>query len=96
MVQNEWFLWNQVVTIVILIQQMLCIEQILDYANADTKLWFKNTPFNEFLIISNKNNGFLNRFYIGFSEQYHTFELQILFVSFESLKAIEFLMHAVV
>ena len=55
-----------------------------------------NTAFNEFLIISNKNFGCLIKFYHGFSKHYHTFDLRSLFATFESLKSVEFTMHAVV
>ena len=44
-----------------------------------------NTTFNEFLIILNKNIGFLLKFYHRFSEQYLIFELQSLFLILESL-----------
>ena len=53
-----------------------------------------NTAFNGFAIILNKNIGFLLTF--CFSEQYHVFKLLSLFVTFESLRSVEFLMHAVV
>ena len=59
-------------------------------------LGLTNTPFNKFLIISNKNIRFFLRFYHGLSEQYHIFEFQSLFTTFESLKSVEFPMHAVV
>ena len=55
-----------------------------------------NTALNEFLIISNKNVGFLIKFYHGFSERYHTFELRSLFPTFESLKSVEIPIYAVV
>ena len=57
-------------------------------------LAFPNTAFNEFLIIPNKNIGFLLKFYHGFSKQYHIFELRNLFATFESLKSVEFPLHA--
>ena len=59
-------------------------------------LGLTNTAFNEFLIISNKNIGFLLKFYHGLSEQYHIYELQSLCATFESLKSVEFSMHTVV
>lgn len=59
-------------------------------------LGLANTAFNEFLIISNKYIGFLLKFYHGFSEQYHIFELRSLFATFESLTSVEFPMYAVV
>ena len=46
-------------------------------------LGLTNIAFNEFLIISNKNIGFLLKFYYGFSEQCHIFELQDLFATSE-------------
>ena len=55
-----------------------------------------DVAFNEFLIISNKNIGFLLKSYNEFSGQYHIFELRSLFGTFESLKFIEFSMQAVV
>ena len=55
-----------------------------------------NAAFNEFLIISNRNIGFLLKFSPGFREQYYVFEFQNLFATFESLKSVEFPMHAVV
>ena len=55
-----------------------------------------NTALNEFLIMSNKNVGFLIKFYHGFSERYHTFELRSLFPTFESLKSVEIPIYAVV
>ena len=51
-----------------------------------------NTTFSEFLIKSN-NISFHLKFYHG--KQYHIFELWSLFATFESLKSVEFLMHAV-
>ena len=47
-----------------------------------------NIVFNEFLAKSNKSIGFFLKFYHGFSEQYHIFELRSLFATFESLKAV--------
>ena len=55
-----------------------------------------NTTFNRFLILSNKNIGFLLKFYYRFSEQYYILELQSLFTTFKSLKSVKLLMHAVV
>ena len=55
-----------------------------------------NTTFNKFLILSNKNIGFLLKLYYRFSEQYYILELQSLFATFESLKSVKLLMHAVV
>ena len=49
-------------------------------------LGFINTPLNEFLI----------KFYHGFNKHSYIFELQSLFATFESLKSVEFPMHAVV
>ena len=57
-------------------------------------LGLTNTVFNEFLIRSNKNIGFLLKFYHGFSEHYHILELRSLFATFESLKSVEFPMQA--
>ena len=58
-------------------------------------LGLTKTAFNEFLITSNKNIGFVVKFYHGFSEQYRIFELRSLFATFESLKSVEFSVHAV-
>ena len=55
-----------------------------------------NTTFNKFPILSNKNIGFLLKLYYRFSEQYYILELQSLFATFESLKSVKLLMHAVV
>ena len=55
-----------------------------------------NTTFNRFLILSNKNIGFLLKFYYRFSEQYYILELQSLFTTFKSLKSVKLLMHAVI
>lgn len=51
--------------------------------------------FNEFLIISNQNIGFLLKFYHAFSEQHHIFAVRNLFATFESQKSVEFPMQEV-
>ena len=55
-----------------------------------------NSAFNEFLIISNENIGFLLKFYLRFGEEDHIFKLRSLFATFNSLRSVEFPMHAVV
>ena len=55
-----------------------------------------NTTFNEFLIISYKDIGFILKFYHGFSDQHYIFKLRSLFATFESLKSVEFPLHTVV
>ena len=59
-------------------------------------LGLTHTATNKFLIILNKSIDLLLKFCHGFSKQYHIFELQSLFTTFESLISVEFLIYAVV
>ena len=62
----------------------------------DWKKAKKNTAFNEFLVISNRNIGSFLKFCHVFSEQYHISEFRSLFATFESLKSTKFPMHTVI
>ena len=77
-------------------EQNLSVPSFLAMKTLIPNLGLTNTAFNKFLIIPNKNIGFLLKFYHEFGEQNHIFELRSLFATFESLKSVEFSMHPVV
>ena len=58
-------------------------------------LGLTNTAFDKFLFMPNKNIGFLLKFYLGFSKQYHIFKSENLFATFESLRSVEFPMQTI-
>ena len=76
--------------------QNLPVPSFLTMKTLMQNLVLTNTAFDEYLVISNKNIGFLLKFYHRFSEQNHILELRSLFATFESLKSVEFPIHAVV
>ena len=68
----------------------------LRYAFLWKRYFSCSAAFDKFLIIWNKNIGFLLTFFQEFSKEYHIFELWSLFATFESLKFVDLPMHAVV
>ena len=78
------------------IEQNLSVPSFLTMKTLILSFNLTNTAFNEFLIILNKNIGFLFKFYHGLSELNHIFEFRSLFATAESLKSVEFPIHAVV
>ena len=79
-------LTNMVFNVFLPISNKISQSLIFAYENSHAKPRFINTALNEFLI----------KFYHGFNKHSYIFELQSLFETLESLKSVEFPMHAVV
>ena len=90
--------WTLVLTNSSIYRTNLSVSSFLNIKTFIQNLGLTNTAFNEFLIISNKNIGFLLRFYHVFSDNGFIifFKLRNFFAAFESLKPVEFPMPAVV
>ena len=77
------------------IEQNLSVPSIFSMKTLTQNHGLRNTAFIEFLTISNKHIGFLLKFYHGFSQKYHIFELWSSSAIIESLKSVKFPMHEV-
>ena len=89
--QHTWFLNNSS-----LYQKNLSVSSFFTKKMLIQDLGLTNTAFNKFFILWNKNIGFLLKYYHGFGEQYHIFQLRSLFSTFKSLKSVEFPVDTVV
>ena len=72
------------------IEQAVLVISFLTMKTLIQNLGLTNTTFNKFLIISNKNIGFLFRFCHKYSKQNHIFELWSLILTLEPLRSVNF------